>query len=215
LFKAILFDFDGVLAETFPWHIQAWRHVLLHDNLTPDEMTVKLHEGSPAWQIAVALYRHAGVELDAHKAKELAIKKNHVFQKIQQARVYPEIIEILDKAHSVNMSAGIVTGTTLANITTVLPLGLPEKFAIIIKDGDTERGKPFPDPYLAAIEQLRISPAECIVVENAPLGIRAAQAAGAFCVALQTTLNREQLQGADVIYSNHRELAKAFFTLIK
>jgi len=184
------------------------------DNLIPDAMTVKLHEGTPAWQIAVALYQHAGVELDAHKAKELVIQKNHIFQKIQQARVYPEIKEIVAKAHSVNINAGIVTGTTMTNIATVLPPDWLEMFTIIIKDGDTERFKPFPDPYLAAIERLHISPTECIVIENAPLGIQAAQAAGTFCIALQTTLSREHLQGADVIYSNHRELADPFFTLI-
>ncbi len=214
MFKAILFDFDGVLAATLPWHLLAWQKVMQQDDMTPDEMTIKLHEGAPAWQIAVALYQHAGIALAKEKAKELVIQKNRIFLKVQQARVYPEIFNIIEKAKSVLMPCGIVTGTTLENITAVLPAGWSEKFTVIIHDGDTERGKPFPDPYLAAINKLKITPAQCLIVENAPLGIRAAKAAEAFCVALQTTLTREQLQDADVIYVNHRELDDAFFTLI-
>jgi beta-phosphoglucomutase len=215
LFKAILFDFDGVMAETLPWHYRAWQTVMQQDSLAPDKLTLKLHEGAPAWQIGVALYRQAGVELAEDKARQIAIEKNRVFQKIHHVQAFPEILEIVKKARSVNMYTGIVTGTTMANIISVLPPEWPVKFTVIIKDGDTAKGKPWPDPYLAAITKLEISPLESIVVENAPLGIQSAKTAGAFCVALETTLPREQLTGADVIYRNHRELVDDFFNLIR
>ena len=80
------------------------------------------------------------------------------------------------------------------------------KFDIVLSENDYEKGKPEPEPYLTAIKRLNLKPEECVVIENAPLGIESAKSAGAYCIALTTTLSREYLSKADVILNNHQEL---------
>ncbi|MBN2411840.1 HAD family phosphatase [candidate division KSB1 bacterium] len=211
-YKAVLFDFDGVLANTFPYHYKAWQIVLQPERIEPQELTIRLNEGRPAWQIAMAIYNAAGITAPEQKAKRLKEEKNKIFQQIQKAGIYPEIFKIVDLILKNSMKTGLVTGTTLENIQAVLPGELIEKFSVIVKEGDTSKGKPFPDPYLSALQKLNIAPARCIVVENAPIGISSAKAAGTYCIALETTLPREHLSKADVIFKDHKEL---FFMLEK
>ncbi len=206
MIKALLFDFDGVLAETLPDHFYAWQQVLIPLGIEPDDLTLRLSEGSPAYKIAIALAAHQGLKISEELAKEYAAKKNQVFRARTKAPIYPGILELITFAQNHSMTVGLVTGTAMANIRAVLPAKLLSNFDTIVTDQDTQRGKPNPDPYLKAAENLQISPRDCLVVENAPLGIQSAKAAGAFCVGLTTTLPREHLQGADVICRNHFEL---------
>ena len=214
MYEAVLFDFDGVMAETFPYHFKAWQIVLQPERIEPREITIRLNEGKPAWQIAQAIYESAGVNLSDLKAKKIKEKKNKIFQKIQRAGVFPEIFNLVDLIISNSMKTGLVTGTTLGNIKSVLPETLIEKISAIVKEGDTLRGKPFPDPYLVAAEKLDVRPDKCIVVENAPIGISSAKAAGMYCIALETTLHREHLHKADVIFKDHKELFISFASII-
>ena len=206
MIKALLFDFDGVLAETLPDHFYAWQQVLIPEGIVPDELTLRLSEGSPAYEIAIALAAHSGKEISEELAKDYAAKKNRIFRARSKAPVYPGINELITFAQKHAMKVGLVTGTALANLQAILSPELLSHFDTIITDKDTQRGKPSPDPYLKASENLQVTPQESIVVENAPLGIQSAKAAGAFCIGLTTTLSREHLQGADVICSTHFEL---------
>jgi len=74
---------------------------------------------------------------------------------------------------------------------------LLRKFDVVLTSEDVPRGKPHPDPYLEAARRLGVRPEECLVVENAPMGIRAAKAAGMRCLAVLSTLGPEDLDGAD------------------
>jgi len=201
-----LFDFDGVLAETLPDHFYAWQQILIRQGIEPNDLTMRLSEGSPAYKIAMALAAHQGIEISEKLAKEYATKKNQIFRVRTKAPVYLGITELITFAKKQAMKVGLVTGTTMANLEAGLAAQLLNQFDTIITDKDTQRGKPNPDPYLKAAENLQVSLPECMVIENAPLGIQSAKAAGAFCVGLTTTLSREHLQGADVICKNHFEL---------
>jgi beta-phosphoglucomutase len=81
-----------------------------------------------------------------------------------------------------------------------------QHFDFIITGDEVPRAKPFPDPYLTAAHHLGILPEQCMVVENAPLGIEAAKNAGMYCVAIATTLGEEYLTAADLILRNIAEL---------
>jgi len=215
MYDAVLFDFDGVMAETFPYHYRAWQIVLQQERIEPREMTIRLNEGKPAWQIAKAIYESAGRNVSEQKANRIKEEKNKIFQQIQKAGVFPEVNKLLDLLISCSIKTGLVTGTTLENIIAVLPNKVIEKYSVIVKEGDTSRGKPFPEPYLIAAEKLIVAPNRCVVVENAPIGIRAAKAAGMYCIALETTLHREHLREADVILRDHKELLFRFENIFK
>lgn len=171
-----------------------------------DPMTVKLNEGRPVVEIARAIFEQAGQPFSEELLQRLIDLKNERFRATHHARVYPENLQIIDLMKKRGISVGLVTGTKRANLGVVLSPEIMRLFDVIITDGDTALGKPAPDPYRAAAERLHIEPGECLVVENAPLGIQSAKAAGMLCIAVMTTLPEEHLQQADVTVPAHAEL---------
>jgi beta-phosphoglucomutase len=209
-FKAVFFDFDGVMADTMTFHLPAWKRILESDyGFTPDPMTVKLNEGRPVYYIAQAVFEHAGQPYTPTVLKDVISKKNALFRATNKSMVFVENYDIIKVAMERGLQVGLVTGTKRENLAVVIPDDLLVHFDIIITDGDTENGKPAPDPYLAAAENVAVHPGECLVIENAPIGIQAAKAAGMFCIALKTTLSEEHLHQADVTFKNHTELLQS------
>ena len=213
--EAILFDFDGVIADTMPSHLSAWKRIIENEYHFPFQpMVVRLNEGRPAVEIAGEVFQNAGQDFTETQLQNVVEQKNALFRATHNAIVYPEIYKIIRLAREHGAKIGLVTGTTLENVQALLSRELLENFHIIITVGDAKRGKPFPDPYLEAAGRLGIDPEKCCVVENAPLGIQAAKSAGMFCVALKTTLSSEHLQAADVIFENHGKFLAQFRDLL-
>jgi HAD superfamily hydrolase (TIGR01509 family) len=209
--RAIFFDFDGVLADSMPYHLPAWNQVLEKDyGFSLDPMVIKLNEGRPVYEIAQAVFAAAGQPYTANILNAVITKKNALFRASHRATIFPENIEIIRRAKERGLSVGVVTGTKRENISYIIPDDLLVQFDVIIADGDAPRGKPSPDPYLLAAEKTAVAPKDCLVIENAPAGIQAAKAAGMFCVALKTTLPAEHLKQADVTFNNHAELLRAW-----
>jgi beta-phosphoglucomutase len=207
LIKALFFDFDGVMAETMHYHLPAWNTVLERDHgFSLNPMAVKLNEGRPVLEIAQAVFEDAGRPYTQDILLDVISKKNEIFRATHQSFVYPENLVLIQRAKERGLQVGLVTGTKRENLGVIISDDLLVQFDIIITDGDTARGKPAPDPYLAAAENVAVDPADCIVIENAPAGIEAAKAAGMFCIAVKTTLPGELLNQADVTFSNHAEL---------
>lgn len=205
--KAVFFDFDGVMAETMPYHLPAWNTVLERDyGFALNPMTVKLNEGRPVFEIAQAVFDDAGQPYTTEMLLDVITKKNAIFRDTHKSSVFPENYVLIKRAKERGLKVGLVTGTKRDNLGLVLPDDLLAQFDIMITDGDTARGKPAPDPYLAAAENIAVDPADCIVIENAPIGIEAAKSAGMFCIAVKTTLPGELLNQADVTFNNHAEL---------
>lgn len=206
MIQAVLFDFDGVLAETIQQHLAAWQEVLRKDYFEPDGLVLRLNEGRPARMMTEALFHHAGLEVSDAEARRLADLKNDAFRRLGKPRVFPQIASILDLLKDRQVRTAVVTGTKLANLQHVLGEALLQRFDAVIQDGDYALPKPDPEPFLQAAKRLGVSAADCVVVENAPHGIRAAKRAGMLCLALMTTLPREPLAEADVIIKDHDAL---------
>lgn len=215
MIKAILFDFDGVLAETTPYHLEAWKEVFGELGITIDPKVARLHEGAPAWQIARALVKDVEVEISEKELQEIAQRKNKKFRALNKATIYDGVWDLIQSAKQRGLKVALVTGTAYANLKAVLPESLLAAFDEIIKEGDTEHGKPHPDPYLLASQRLGLAASECLVIENAPLGIRSAKAAGAFCVALTTTLPEDQLEEANKVVKTHKDVAALLEDFLK
>jgi beta-phosphoglucomutase-like phosphatase (HAD superfamily) len=90
----------------------------------------------------------------------------------------------------------------------ILNAFFPGIFDVIIDGDDTHESKPSPVPYLNAVEKLGVPKEHCLVVENAPMGIRSAKSAGLRCLAIPTYLDRKFLEEADIIVESHRELGE-------
>lgn len=210
MYQAILFDFDGVLVDSFIYHAEAWQSVFAASGGTLEPETVYLNEGQPVKIIAYKLAEAAGVSLSDEALAELIAAKNAYFQQHNRATFLPGVLDFLQQVRAQNLRTGLVTGTLLKNLEIIVGREHLNAFDVVITDGDTKRGKPHPDPYLLAAEKLGVPPSACLVIENAPMGIRAAKAAGMTCIALMTSLSREHLQGADDIFLDYAELLDNF-----
>ncbi len=212
-FKAVLFDFDGVIAPTMDYHVQAWIEAFLKYRLRITADDIYYQEGQPAAAIVRILSRNYGLNLTEAELDQIAANKHEIYSQLTQAKIYPEIITLIDQLKARSILIGIVTGSILPNMIPVTGEEFLRQFDVIVTSDLVQKNKPYPDPYLLAAEKLGLAPAACLVIENAPLGIQAAKTAGMFCVAIKTTIKDEKyLQPADLIIEDvtHLPLEKYF-----
>lgn len=198
--KAILFDFDGVIANTLTYHVQAWQQVFdkYEVEIIPED--VFLLEGRMAEDLCKRLAEKKGLSLDHTTIKQITKQKRAIYNQITKATVYPSIKILLEYLKRISLKKALVTGSIIKNILPVAGKDFLENFDVIITSDQVTHTKPDPEPYLTAAEKLAVKPDECLVIENAPSGITAAKQAGMFCIAVKTTIQNEQyLKDADLI----------------
>jgi beta-phosphoglucomutase len=205
---AIIFDMDGVVLDSLPTHLTTWQQTLapLGIEMTADDLYPL--EGIPTERTAQRLTElFLGQPCSDEQARRLAGTKRAIFREIFEPTLVPGIAPLLHDLHGRGYRLGLVTGSARSVVDESLtPTGLADLFEVIVTGDQVSRGKPAPEPYLTAADRLGLPPAECLVVENAPLGIRSAQAAGMRCVALETTLPADRLPPTDRVFSNARDL---------
>lgn len=146
--------------------------------------------------------------------EEIVQQKEANYRLNNQFSIYQNIPELLQLLSDKGIRTGLVTGASRARIESTMPEDIRPFFQYIVTSDDVEKGKPNPEPYLKAMKELDVRPTECIVVENAILGIESARAAGSICFALTTTLDAGFLSEADSIFTNHFELLSHFQELL-
>ena len=202
-FKGILFDFDGVLACTMEDNFRAWHRTFFDFGAEITEKQFYPLEGMRLEEIAAALCSMHGVFADMQeifRKKEAYYKEDHSFS------LYPGVEEFLERLTNASISMGMVTGARRERLEHTFPSPLLTKFSVIVTGETGGRGKSYPDPYIAGARGIGILPQECIVVENAPLGITSAKAAGAYCIAITSTVFKEVLKEADEVIESFSDL---------
>lgn len=198
--KAVLFDFDGVIANTLTYHVQAWQQVFAEHDVEISAEDVCLLEGQLAEQIGRQLAQSKGLSLDENTLKEMVRHKRAIYNQITHSMIYPATRKLIDYLKENSIKIALVTGAIRQNIEPITGKEFLKNFDAIITGNEVANTKPHPEPYLTAAKKLHVPPSECLVIENAPLGIRAAKLAGMFCVAVKTTIKDEtHLQEADLI----------------
>ena len=204
--RAVLFDFDGVIADTMEANLRAWQrafsvhgaHVLAEDYLPLEGM-------SPA-DVAVALGTKCGLAGEA--VRETPLLKERFFLQGEKCAIFPAVPALLADLRAAGILLALVTGASRLRLESSLPQELLAFFDAYVTADCTTRGKPSPDPFLRAAESVGLGPADCVVVENAPLGIASAKRAGMRCVAVCSTLGPESLQEADYIVADLEEAGR-------
>ncbi len=203
-YRAILFDFDGVLADTMEDNFLAWKQVLHEVGADIEKEEYFLLEGMKLAEVARLLCERYGVRgvdyADIVKKKEASYIARHSFRFYQGVQTF--IGELAEK----KVPIAIVSAGLYSRLSQSVPTGFLEQFQAVITGEKTERNKPFPDPYERAAFELNIPINECIVVENAPLGIQSAKAAGAYCIAISSTLGEDKLKEADQVIGTFADL---------
>jgi sugar-phosphatase len=183
---------DGVLIDTADAVHDAYTDWANSNDLDPDEVLEIVH-GRRTVEVAA----HFGLDEDVEGEADL-IEKAIADRASPADAIEPtcELYKSLDRAR-VAVATSARRDTALTNLRV---LGL-EHPAILVTGQDVESGKPSPDPYLLAARQMGIDPARCVVVEDAPAGIKAGKSAGAYVVALTTTHEADELDEADQVIS--------------
>jgi beta-phosphoglucomutase len=202
---AIIFDFDGVIGKTMEDNFIAWQQALRGAGVEIQKEQYFLLEGMKPSEVArVLLQDNAGAGPDM-VARVIRAKEDH-YRRHNSFTVYAGVPQLLQSLKSQAAPLGLVSGASRQRLQASLPPDLFATFDVVIGAEDVHQGKPDPECFLAAASQLDQRPDTCVVVENAPLGISAAKAAGMFCVALTSTLGPQHLTDADRILSGIPEL---------
>ena len=195
--QAILFDLDGVLVDSTECVERTWRGWATRHSLDPDTV-ISLAHGRPTRETVRLVAPQLGVEAEAALLEAGEAMASEGIYEIPGAR---EMLESLPAA-----SWAVVTSGTRAIAEFRLKLtSLPIPPVLICAD-EIERGKPDPEGYLTAAAQLHRSVDECVVIEDAPLGIEAAQAARMRVIAIAATYPGERLASADAVVETLTDL---------
>lgn len=204
--KAVLFDYDGVIADTMADNCRAWKRAFADFGATITDKEYYMLEGMSPAAIAKELGTQKG--LFEHVIVQIPGKKAQNYRAHNSFRIYPGIPELLKKLKEQDMKLALVSGASRHRIEEMTSKELLSLFDVVVYAEDVRHPKPNPEPYQKALNLLHIAPDEAVVIENAPLGIQSAKAAGCFCIAVETTLPRDMLTDADKVILNHRQLTE-------
>lgn len=204
--KAVLFDLDGVLVKSMPYHLRAWEWAFKKNGISVDQQTLALHEGLRSAEMAREIAKNAAIVLNDTLIEQIVVEKRNFYQKIAKIEFYPHALEVIKAIQSLSLQMAIVTSCVRNSLNRAIPESIQPFFEYILTGDEIKNGKPKPDPFISVSKQLRRASTECLVIENAPLGIQAAKAAGMLCVAITTTLDKKFLTGADFIIDDLEEV---------
>ncbi len=187
--SAILFDMDGVLYDSMPNHSKAWSQAMERFGMHMTPHDVYLNEGATGHDTVVRIsLRDRGYEASEQEIDDIYGYKAELFRSMPEARVMPGSQDVFRKASAAGLKILIVTGSGQKNLIERVQKDF-EGFITrdrMVTAFEVKRGKPYPDPYLKGLEIAGVPASEAVVVENAPLGIRAAVAAGIDTIAVNT-----------------------------
>jgi HAD superfamily hydrolase (TIGR01509 family) len=207
--KAIVFDFDGVLADSEPLHLRAYQQVLSRFGVTlsRDDYYTNYLGYDDEGVFAQLTARH-GIQVDDRGIRELIDEKTRVFDTTIEAGIESGAILYPGAAACIELMAsryplGIASGALRHEIEAILRgARLEQYFQFIVASGETAEGKPAPDPYRRAAELHSLPASQCVAIEDSRWGIESAKSAGLACVGITTTYSSEYLTAADRIIAS-------------
>lgn len=202
--KGLLFDFDGVLAETMEDFYRAWNFAFTEFGYSIDRQEFFLLEGTRLEDIAAIFCKNCDIPQD--KIGSILEKKETYYAQDHSFKFYPGVENIISNFKKMGIPLGIVTSGMKERLQKTVPANFLSNFDTIVSKETGGKGKPYPDPYLRGAADLKLDPKECLVVENAPSGITSAKSAGSYCIAICSTLSEKYLGEADEIISSFAEL---------
>ena len=187
--KAALIDMDGVLYDSMPKHTLAWRETMLEEGIDVPSDEFFLYEGmtGPA-TINLIMEREKGITLSLEECRKIYARKAEKFRNMGEPIPMPGASELIAAFHAAGLKTVLVTGSAQNTLLNRLDSDYPGAFPLGMRVTalDVKNGKPHPEPYLRGLEKAGVNAEEAVVLENAPLGVRAAKAAGIFTIAWTT-----------------------------
>ena len=191
---AVLFDMDGVLFNSMPYHAKAWHQAMADFGFDLSEEEAYMHEGRTGFGTIQILAQRQGLNATREMADEMYRVKSAYFARFPEPAPMPGALELIRKMQAEGVMILLVTGSGTTTLLAQLNRYYPDVFTPdrMVTGFDVKKGKPDPEPYLmglakgSAVLGRELRPDDCVVVENAPLGVRAAVAAHIPTIAVNT-----------------------------
>ena len=212
--KAVFFDQDGVLYNSMPYHAESWAWAMTKHGLPYTAMECYRNEGRTSTGVIQEHHRQIyGTDASPELIEAIYKDKTEHFTEMTGGfpGIIPDVDKVLQYLRSQGVQCWVVTGSGQRDLINALNKTFDNVFTGIISSFDVKKGKPDPEPYLKAWERSGFKKEECLVVENAPLGVRAAKAAGLFTCAVNTGIlpdSELEAEHADKVFPNMAALLK-------
>lgn len=215
MLKGYIFDMDGVLVDNHLAHFEAWMEMSRkYDFALNDEIYKTQFNGKTNADLFRSIF---GADISADRLQELVDEKEKMYHDIYRDQMQPleGLVDFFEWIKENDFKMALGTSAPTKNVDFVLDtLDLRKYFDFIIDGSGVSQGKPHPEVYLKCIEGLGLSSSECVVFEDAILGIKAAVAAKAKVIAVATTHNvLELLPHARYIISDFNSVEEVLETL--
>ncbi len=204
--RAILWDMDGVLADTSQLHFETWERVLTEQGIPFDRQKFHLIYGLKNRDLLPYL---AGKSLEPKWMDWIADQKELAFRQALPGHLslLPGVLDWLKRFNTWGWKQAVASSAPPENVETLVDeLGIRNYFDALVTPGNLP-GKPDPAVFLLAASQLGASPVTCIVIEDSIPGIEAALSAGMHCIAVTTTNPPEALTQADIVVESMAQLS--------
>ncbi|MHA1105102.1 MAG: HAD family hydrolase [Promethearchaeota archaeon] len=196
---AVIFDMDGVLADTGPIHYESWVKMANEIGKTFKKSFFEATFGQQSVPITRQL---VGRKVDQNLVEKWAQLKEKYYREMVKDKIepLPGVIELIEDLKSINFKLAVGSSGPPENVELLLTsLKIELFFDTIITAAEVQNGKPSPDVFLIAAQKINVKPQNCLVIEDAPVGIEAAKRANMKCIALSTTHDIVELRTANMI----------------
>ncbi len=191
MIRGLIFDFDGLVLETEIPRLQSWQEIYGDHNqeLTFEVWKTTIGAGPSAFDPILHLEELTGQTVNREQLQDRSDLRT--YELLKHASLQPGVEDYMTQARRMGMKVGIASSSPrFWVVDNVVQHKIMDRLDCICTREDVENTKPSPDLYLLALEKLQLQPNEAIAFEDSPNGIRAAQAAGIFCVAIPNPITR-------------------------
>ncbi|WP_207505686.1 HAD family hydrolase [Telluribacter humicola] len=207
---AVIFDMDGVICHTNPYHSKAFREFFAKRDLSPtdEEFAQHMFGKSNSYILSHFLQR----EVVGEEFKQLEDEKESLFRTIYEPHIEPigGLLEFIGDLKNNGVKTGVATSAPYANLELIITkLDLRKQMESILASEDVKKHKPDPEVYLTSARNLGVEPKQCVVFEDSYSGVSAALNAGMKVVGVLTSHTREELPPCNLYIENYNEMSFA------
>ncbi|MGR3309735.1 MAG: HAD family hydrolase, partial [Candidatus Brocadiales bacterium] len=166
--NTIIFDMDGVISDSMPFHAKAWKEAFATFGVDVEDFEIYIREGMKGRETIEGIIKERNLSISQEEMELIYKRKSEVFDRIFEVKLMPGIYKLLTTLRNSGHKLGLVTGSRLAAAKAVLRDGLENMFDVVIAGEMVTNGKPDPEPYLKAVSVLGVEKEDCLVIENAP-----------------------------------------------
>ena len=204
--KAVIWDMDGVIADTAPFHFQAWQETFREEGV---DFTAGDFRHSFGLRNDDIIMKVLGKDTPDYKIEAVARRKETNFRRRIGGKVelLPGVAQLLSLLKEEGFKQAVASSAPVENLQLLIEvLEIDGFFDCIVSEKDVTQGKPDPEVFLIAAQRLGVIPRDCVVIEDAVAGVKAAKAAGMKCIAVTTTHPADHLNEADLVVDSLEEV---------